>query len=645
VRCLECQRYYAVRDGAVDFLGLDGLFRAAELPKEEIRAIAHEVERDGLDEQLPSLIARHAELGAILAGARRVDWLFHCYDPDHASCCIDLGSGWGSLAFLLREFYRDVWSVEVAPERVAFQKARIHGEDVTNLHVIRADGLALPFASASADLVVLNGMLDGVVRSDSARSAEEIRIALLTEIRRVLKPAGVLYLGLRNRHAGWYRLAEWGRNRLWPGSSRSTHLPSPSAGQLAGPPVPVADGYGDSLALLQHAGFTSVSAYWTNDHRRPWVSGRLADMDGIAAFLRLYLRLRSAHPAAAAVDRVKIGIARIAASAPMRRCVGWAMARWPQSFLIFASATEFRPLEQRLFAGLGQPLFRMSGNDQAGKNLFFVQGAAERRVVKMVRFPDQRGALERAESMWASVNDRQVTQHHWSPLTGFVEPYVAGRPFQIFGKTDNHLALHWLLEFQQKRGQGSWPAEHWLRMLRKYEALASPLIAGAARRQIESACAAFAQTREAFVPQRVPEHGDLCAVNLFFEGAGRLHVMDWEHCVEAGDNLFDLCHFLTLNSIAEGKDAATSLQKNWSGSGRYSSVLSGVIRDWSERTATAPDVIVSYVPIMFARVIVRSRPRSRFWADHYLTFQKLLHAWAEASQQIRSHLTRPASIP
>ena len=637
MRCFECQRHYAVRDGSVDFLGPRVLPCTDELPKEEIRAIARELERDGLDEQLPSLIARYAEFGPILAGARRVDWLFHCYDPDKASCCLDLGSGWGSLAFLLREFYRDVWSVEAVPERVAFQTARVRQEDASNLHVIRADGLALPFASASADLVVLNGILDGVAPCDSPRSSGETRIALLTEIRRVLKPAGVLYVGVRNRRAGGPRLAEWRRNRVWPGGSHSRQEPSLSGWPLAGSAVPVADRDGDYLALLKQAGFTSVTAYWTNDYRRPWVSGRMGDRDGIAEFLRLYLRLRSAHPAAGPGDRVKVGIARIAASPPMRPFLGWAMARWSPSFLIFASASEFRPLEERLFTRFGQPLFRMSGSEQ--KNLFFVKGPAEHQVVKMVRFPDQRPALERAESMWASLNDRQVTRHDWGPLTGFIEPYVAGRPFQIFGKTDNRLALHWLLEFQQNRSQGSWQADSWLRTLRKYQALASPLIAGAPRLQIESACATFAQAKEPFVPQRVPEHGDFCAVNLLFEAEGRLHVMDWENCVEAGDNIFDFCYFLTLNSITEGKDAATSLQKNWSGSGHYSEILSELIRDWSDCTATLPDVIVTYVPIMLARAIIRSKPRSRFWADKYFTFQRLLYAWTEAYPQIRSHLT------
>jgi SAM-dependent methyltransferase len=565
-----------------------------------------------------------------------VDWLFHCYDPDKANCCIDLGSGWGSSAFLLREFYREVWSVEAVPERVAFQNARVRQEHISNLHLIRADGLVLPFASDSADLVVLNGMFEGITPCDSARSEEETRIALLTEIRRVLKPAGVLYLGMRNRYSAWSRFAEWGRNRLWPGSSRSKHEPSPSAGPSAGSAVSVAD-YGDYLALLQHSGFTSVTAYWTNDHRRPWVSGRLEERDSIAAFLRLYLRLRSAHPAAAAVDRVKVGIARIAASTPMRRGVGWAMARWSQSFLIFASASEFRPLEERLFAGLGQPLFRMSGSQR--KNLFFIKGAAEPQVVKMVRFPGQQPAFEHAESMWANFNGRQMTRHRWGPLAGLVEPYVDGRPLQIFGTADNRLALHWLLEFQQNRSQGSWQADTWLRTLRGYQALASPLLAGASRLQVESVCAAFARSGEAFVPRRVTEHGDYCAVNLLVEPEGRLHVLDWEHSVEVGDDLFDFCYFLTLNSIAEGKDAATSLQKNWSGSGRYSKVLSDLIRDWSDRTATEPDVLVDYVPIMLARVIIRSKPRSRFWTDHYLTFRKLLHAWTEADPQIRSHFT------
>jgi SAM-dependent methyltransferase len=52
-----------------------------------------------------------------------------------------------------------------------------------------ADGLALPFPDASVDVVVLNHIYEHVVDAD----------AVIAEVRRVLAPDGVAYLGLGNR--------------------------------------------------------------------------------------------------------------------------------------------------------------------------------------------------------------------------------------------------------------------------------------------------------------------------------------------------------------------------------------------------------------------------------------------------------------
>lgn len=109
-----------------------------------------------------------------------------------------LGDGWAPGAKLLDIGASVGWTVEAAAQRGAFSMgvdidvpglARATRERDAKCHFICADGEALPFPDGSLDVVVFNHIYEHVVDPD----------AILAEIRRVLSPTGVVYLGLGNR--------------------------------------------------------------------------------------------------------------------------------------------------------------------------------------------------------------------------------------------------------------------------------------------------------------------------------------------------------------------------------------------------------------------------------------------------------------
>lgn len=109
-----------------------------------------------------------------------------------------LGEDWTSGAKLLDIGASLGWTVEAAAQRGVLSMgvdidvpglAKAKLERDRRCFFACADGEQLPFADSSLDVVVFNHIYEHVVDAD----------AVMAEIRRVLKPAGIVYLGMANR--------------------------------------------------------------------------------------------------------------------------------------------------------------------------------------------------------------------------------------------------------------------------------------------------------------------------------------------------------------------------------------------------------------------------------------------------------------
>lgn len=130
--------------------------------------------------------------------AARADWFPEVFFRKGMRA-LDVGSGWGSIAFLLSEFVEEVYSLEGVIERADFQQIRREQDNVRNLTVVNSDLTVLPFRPQSFDLVVLNGLLEWIGLADPEHAPRDVQLAVLRRIYGLLKPGGCLYVGIENR--------------------------------------------------------------------------------------------------------------------------------------------------------------------------------------------------------------------------------------------------------------------------------------------------------------------------------------------------------------------------------------------------------------------------------------------------------------
>lgn len=133
-----------------------------------------------------------------IADLNRASWIpILPLGPD--STVLDVSSGLGAVTHALALNYHHVVSVEPVVEMLRFTKVRLEQEDLKNVDLIHTTLDVLPFYKDTFDLIVLNGVLEWVHEWRSSRSSREAQIGVLRDLRRLLKPHGVLVIGSENR--------------------------------------------------------------------------------------------------------------------------------------------------------------------------------------------------------------------------------------------------------------------------------------------------------------------------------------------------------------------------------------------------------------------------------------------------------------
>ncbi len=117
---------------------------------------------------------------------------------------LDIGCGFGTFATAVARSAVHVFATDRSPVRVALTAARARAEGLDNLTAFETNGVRLPLGDELCDLVTIIGVLEWAgVGTGDAPAAQR---AMLAEVRRVLKPGGILLLGIENRYAAHYFL-------------------------------------------------------------------------------------------------------------------------------------------------------------------------------------------------------------------------------------------------------------------------------------------------------------------------------------------------------------------------------------------------------------------------------------------------------
>jgi len=149
-------------------------------------------------------ITRHAEKHAIEIGNPVWEGRFDTARalPQASGIVLDLGCGFGTGTVALARSAAHVIAIDPSPERVRLTAARLQAEGLENVTVIQADALQLRPAPDSFDLVTVIGVLEWL--SHGAVDPLQTQRRVLAEVNRVLRPGGVLLLGIENRYGAQY---------------------------------------------------------------------------------------------------------------------------------------------------------------------------------------------------------------------------------------------------------------------------------------------------------------------------------------------------------------------------------------------------------------------------------------------------------
>jgi SAM-dependent methyltransferase len=196
----------------------------------------------------------------------RTSWLAFLPRPS-GGVALDVGSGHGAIAEGLAGSFERVYALEGCRRRCELLVERARKKGLGRIEVLHADAFAVPLEDASVDLVACNGTLEWVALTVPGRVGA-VQRRFLAELRRVLKPGGVLYIGIENRFGRQYLRGAVDHT----GMRYTSLLPRPLASLVSRHATPKEFAYGGALPgyrtytyaargyarLLRRAGFGSV---------------------------------------------------------------------------------------------------------------------------------------------------------------------------------------------------------------------------------------------------------------------------------------------------------------------------------------------------------------------------------------------------
>jgi len=138
-------------------------------------------------------------------------------DPQPHWTVLDLGCGNGAFALPLARYVQCVHAVDVQPAMVAALRRRLRASRLDNVVVHVAPATHLPFDAHTFDAALMISTLPMLHDRDAA----------LREVRRVLKPDGVLVIGeewIEPEYVGWRTVARWAEGAGFALQARASNL-------------------------------------------------------------------------------------------------------------------------------------------------------------------------------------------------------------------------------------------------------------------------------------------------------------------------------------------------------------------------------------------------------------------------------------
>lgn len=201
LKCTNCKSRWKIEDDVPNFSSNSVYW--GEITRKEMISVNLQLKRgEYWKDALKKVIGKKPrkqfpEPYSFATDLSRANWKFLLF-LDKNSKVLDIGAGLGTVSEIMAHYYSEVVSVEPIRERAFFCKTRLQQEGLKNVKVINANALQLPFPENSFDLVIMNGVLEWVALY-SKQNPKKVQEQVLSNVLKVLKPNGYLYIGIENR--------------------------------------------------------------------------------------------------------------------------------------------------------------------------------------------------------------------------------------------------------------------------------------------------------------------------------------------------------------------------------------------------------------------------------------------------------------
>ncbi|MBE3089005.1 MAG: methyltransferase domain-containing protein [Actinobacteria bacterium] len=634
--CRNCNQIYTIIDDIYDFLDdADSYF--SELPIEETDRLLNDAKKNGWRSAVREIGFKYPSMNEIFLNNAKVDWLFHCLDLSNTNSCLEIGSGWGTTAFCLAQYFNEVWSLDSIRQKLEFQRIRQNQEKINNIKFIRASLFHLPFQDNYFDLVAIKNVIDRRDIDSYSRNPRTTHLYFFKEIKRILKPNGCLYLGspnkikfssfLRGKNYGISSLAcdipdkitelhdknHFGKNNEIKNESKIKRFQFFSYSFF---------GY---KKILKEAGFSNNELYWTIEHNRPKISGRF---DG-ESFDYILNNIKKEHNS----KSFKSSLQFIAAHLP-RTIIKHTLPFVSPSFLIFAYKDYKNTTFESKLLQLESPIssfLRISGSPGVDSKIIYLlfKNGRPHSVIKFPRFKGFVSLISEEEKM-KRFNKLDIKRKDVDSVIVFIEPFFDGERIDYYNITRNRAILNWLIDFQKQTQKGFWDFNELKIIVNNLSKFLSDIpIDNEIRIRIRKKLEIFLESLSKIQLPKNSEHGDFSNENIYVgKDDNKVYVTDWEFYNEEGDPLFDFVFFILCCS-SNIKHFPQAFLAAFNGKGQYAEILNILISEFCEARGLPRELILKAVPYVILRFIYRTTFITNYRHINPTTYITLLKVWDE----------------
>lgn len=207
VRCQICGSAYEKNNGVYRFN--DEEFYWGEIPKKKMQDLLSLLKERGFHYALETVIkSEYPELINSILDERRIIPFIPLLNLNNKEIAVDIGSGYGIASMVLSRFFNKVYSVEAVKERAEFINLISKERNRENITVVQANMHKLPFANNSCDLMMLIGVLEWAGLELLHKNPKIVQSFFIKNLFNILKPGGILFIGIENRFNFRYFLGE-----------------------------------------------------------------------------------------------------------------------------------------------------------------------------------------------------------------------------------------------------------------------------------------------------------------------------------------------------------------------------------------------------------------------------------------------------